>query len=282
MSQGIPSIDRLAEQIDRQGVVVYDITKMPVYGESFVIPYAMLTITCSGWTRVDFDFEEVIYRENDFSAFRPDHVFTPVSTSEDYRAMLFIMSKRFYNVLTDMFPDNYRFVQYYNRNYHLKPNQVKGMICCFQLLSALCSLGHPDRFKLVASQVDVVAHMMEVYASSNGFVLETKSGLDLLVQRFHVLVSKNYHKNREVKFYADKLCLSPKYFGTLIHKAMGVSAGQVITRYVMVQAKHLLRHHRNLTIQQISDKLGFSDQTSFARYFKSHSGQTPQEYREGK
>lgn len=130
--------------------------------------------------------------------------------------------------------------------------------------------------------MDIMAHLTEIYCTENGFVPEEKSGVDQLLLRFHSAIAENYTKHREVKFYADLLCLSPKYFGTIVLQALGYSASELISRYVMVQAKHLLRHHRKITIQQISDRLGFSDQTAFARYFKRHSGQTPLEYREGK
>ena len=42
----------------------------------------------------------------------------------------------------------------------------------------------------------------------------------------------------------------------------------------------MLRHHPELTIQQISNQLGFSEQTSFSRYFKAHAGMSPKQYRE--
>jgi AraC-like DNA-binding protein len=35
-----------------------------------------------------------------------------------------------------------------------------------------------------------------------------------------------------------------------------------------------------MTIQQISDELGFSDQTAFTRYFRTYTQITPKEYRE--
>lgn len=74
--------------------------------------------------------------------------------------------------------------------------------------------------------------------------------------------------------------LSPKYFSTLIKQETGISAGEWIDRYVVIQAKTLLEQERDLTIQQVADQMGFSEQASFSRFFKRHTGMTPKEYRE--
>ena len=282
MSQENHPFDRMAQQIEERGVMVYDITQMPVYGEAVISPYVMLALTRSGWMRAELDFETQVYHANDFSLLYPNHVLTPIETSDDFRSSLFVMSHRFYGILAEAFPDNYKYVQYYNNTYHLNEEQAAGILSCFQQLKILSTLDYPYRDKLMTSQVDIMAHLTEIYATENGFVLEEKSGVEQLLLRFHALIADNYNKSREVKFYAEQLCLSPKYFGTVVRQALGYSAGELIARYVMVRAKHLLHYHRKLTIQQVSDRLGFSDQTAFARYFKSHSGQTPQEYREGK
>ena len=87
-------------------------------------------------------------------------------------------------------------------------------------------------------------------------------------------------ESREVRFYARLLCLSPKYFGTIIKQETGVSAGEWIARYVVIRAKTLLRHRPDLTIQQIYQRLGFTDAATFSRYFKATAGMSAKAYRE--
>ena len=66
----------------------------------------------------------------------------------------------------------------------------------------------------------------------------------------------------------------------LIKQETGVSAGEWIDRYVVLQAKALLNRMRNLSIQEITDRIGFSEQASFSRFFKRNTGISPKEYRE--
>ena len=79
-------------------------------------------------------------------------------------------------------------------------------------------------------------------------------------------------------FYADQLCLSPKYLSRLIKEVSGKSAPEWIDAYVMLEAKHLLKY-TDISIKEIVFKLNFSNQTVFYKYFKAHTGMTPTEYR---
>ena len=82
-----------------------------------------------------------------------------------------------------------------------------------------------------------------------------------------------------VALCADLFCLTPKHFATVIKEHTGINALQWINNYVIIQAKTLLRSRQQMTIQQIAHHLGFQDQASFSRFFKSQTGVTPTEYR---
>lgn len=277
-----PSLSTIAKVVEERGLAVFDITRMPVYNEPIVLPYVIIALNNRGWIRSEYDFEPDEFGEHDFTLLNPGHVMVPLETSQDYHATLLIMSRSFYALLAEMYPDNYKYIHYFQTTFHFNEKQYEGMSSCLKQMKILSTLDHPFREKLLTAQLDIMAHLTEIFCAENGFVPEEKSGMELLMLRFHAAIAENFRTHRDIKFYADLLCLSPKYFGTVVRQAMGYSASELISRYVMVQAKHLLRHHRKITIQQVSDKLGFSDQTAFARYFKSHSGQTPQEFREGK
>ena len=98
-----------------------------------------------------------------------------------------------------------------------------------------------------------------------------------IFQRFIGEVEKHYRKERSVKFYADLLCISPKYLSTVIYKISQQLAGEWIDAYVILEAKTLLKSGR-LTIQQISEQLNFSNQSFFGKFFKRCAGMSPKEY----
>lgn len=100
----------------------------------------------------------------------------------------------------------------------------------------------------------------------------------VVFEQFIKLVSENYSEHRMMAFYADKLCLSPKYLSKLVKSVSGKPAPEWIESYVMLEAKNLLRYS-NMPIKEVVYRLNFPNQTSFYKYFKAHTGRTPTDYR---
>ena len=100
----------------------------------------------------------------------------------------------------------------------------------------------------------------------------------IIFDQFIKLVSEYYTQYRNVGFYADKLCLTPKYLSKLIKNATGRSAPEWIDQYVILEAKNLLKYS-NVAIKEIVYTLNFPNQSVFYKFFKAHTGMTPSEYR---
>lgn len=100
----------------------------------------------------------------------------------------------------------------------------------------------------------------------------------MIFEQFIKLVSENHLYHRNVGFYADKLCLTPKYLSKLIKTATGRSAPEWIDAYVILEAKNLLKYS-NVTIKEVVYRLHFPNQSVFYKFFKARTGMTPSEYR---
>ncbi|MBO4761588.1 MAG: AraC family transcriptional regulator [Bacteroidales bacterium] len=100
----------------------------------------------------------------------------------------------------------------------------------------------------------------------------------LVFDHFLQLVTDYHVSERNVKFYADKLCLTPKYLSKLVKSVSGRSAPEWIDSFVILEAKNLLRYSE-ISIKEIVYKLHFPNQSVFYKFFKSHTGLTPSEYR---
>lgn len=99
-----------------------------------------------------------------------------------------------------------------------------------------------------------------------------------LFQRFAALVHEFCSQEREVAFYADKLCISTRYLSTIVRSVAHTSAKEFIDRSVMLEIRMMLRS-TDLSVQEIAYRLKFPDQSYLGRFFKKHAGKSPTEYR---
>ncbi len=99
-----------------------------------------------------------------------------------------------------------------------------------------------------------------------------------LFGHFLKLLKENYKTNRSVSFYADKLCITPKYLSALSKSITHATAGEWIDRCVILAAKEMLKYTMK-PIQEISNELNFPNQSFFGKYFKQHTGLSPKDFR---
>lgn len=102
-----------------------------------------------------------------------------------------------------------------------------------------------------------------------------------LFQRFVALVHEHCTEQREVAFYADRLCISTRYLSTIIRSVAHSTAKEFIDRSVVLEIKMLLGS-TELSVQEIAYRLHFPDQSYLGRFFKKHTGVLPTEFRNAK
>ena len=121
--------------------------------------------------------------------------------------------------------------------------------------------------------------MKRLHAAEENDEKQTSTRHKKVFELFIELVEKYHNKERSVSFYADKLCISAKYLSQIIKNVSGFSAPDIINKYVILEAQHLLRHS-DMSVKEIADHLNFPNQSFFYKYFKSHTGCTPNSYRQ--
>lgn len=99
-----------------------------------------------------------------------------------------------------------------------------------------------------------------------------------IADRFIRLVQEHFRKERFLDFYAARLDITPKHLSRTIKLQTGASAVDWINRFVILEAKVMLRSS-NLNVQQIAEELNFPSQSFFGKYFKKATGVSPKDYR---
>lgn len=101
---------------------------------------------------------------------------------------------------------------------------------------------------------------------------------DVISNRFIRLVRQYGDNHRDLEFYANKLCITPKYLSRVISKSTGKKASKWIEDFVVTQAMQKLKA-TSMNVNQISDSLNFISPSDFCRTFRKNTGMTPLKYR---
>jgi AraC-like DNA-binding protein len=94
---------------------------------------------------------------------------------------------------------------------------------------------------------------------------------------FLLLLEDHYIEERNMQFYADKLGLSSKRLNQVLKEVLNATSIQLLHDRLILEAKRQIIHSEN-SIKEIAWVLGFKDRPYFSRFFKVHTGQTPEAF----
>ena len=100
-----------------------------------------------------------------------------------------------------------------------------------------------------------------------------------LFNRFMMLMERDYKQSRDVNYYANLMHITSKYLTNIVRQVTGHTPKTIIDQYVILQLKMQLQR-TSQSIREIAWEYHFTDVSFFCRYFKKHTGLTPQQVRE--
>ena len=242
---------------------------------------SMVLFCLQGELHVRISLKEYTLRPDMFCVIITGMIFEVLSISNDFRGFMIATRTNFMPVTekTTQVMSFYKCLQ--SRHcFVLEEKEVMVFVGVYHSIKAtLQELDHPYRIPMLQSYVQILYYRMLpiVLKEEESRSKYSHTRQEEIFQRFIGEVEKHYRKERSVKFYADLLCISPKYLSTVIYKISQQLAGEWIDAYVILEAKTLLKSGR-LTIQQISEQLNFSNQSFFGKFFKRCAGMSPKEY----
>ncbi|MBL3655966.1 AraC family transcriptional regulator [Fulvivirga sediminis] len=99
-----------------------------------------------------------------------------------------------------------------------------------------------------------------------------------LIKKFQRLIETDFASSRLPSEYASQLNVTPNHLNIVCKEHLGHSAGEEIRNRIVLEAKRLLVVN-TLSITEIAYSLAFNDNSYFSKFFKKHTGMTPEEFR---
>ncbi|RNI29169.1 helix-turn-helix domain-containing protein [Rufibacter latericius] len=123
----------------------------------------------------------------------------------------------------------------------------------------------------------LLIHLSRIYQRQGNESGTPNSELSLL-QSLEDLVEQHYKEHLPVTYYAELLHVTPKYLKDICKRTLGKTTTGLLQERSVLEAQRLLVHSE-LTSSQIATELGYFDNHYFFRFFKKHTGCTPEQFR---
>lgn len=249
----------------------------------FKIQFSMMHLCLGGRMRVRLNLNEYELHPNSLMIVTPGSIGQCLEISSDCRIVLVALSNN--SIISEDNSEGALIVRKFLARrslLELTDAQTSEIFAIFRALRD--KLRQPDfRFKhdilkgylqvLYGEICQLMAPLVEEQDTRQG------SRRRQIFDRFLEELRQHYASERSIQFYADRLCLTPKYLSQVIHTVSGRYAGDWIRDCVILEAKALLKSGQ-YTVQQVSDLLNFANQSFFGVYFKKAVGCSPTAYKE--
>lgn len=246
------------------------------------LSFTVVIIVFSGSMHYRINLEELWAYSNDLITVQKGAIGEFLHSSPDLQVAVIAFSNELFH-MNDHLEVAMKMQQmlYENPVKHLSGESLKEIRMVYELMkNKIIENDNPFRKEILQGYVRALMYtilhkLLETLQQVPAYIQNNRQ--HEIYMQFIREVQRNYQKERSVAYYADRLCITPKYLSQTVQKASGRLAGEWISEYVILEAKALIKSHC-YTIQQISEMLHFPNPSFFGRYFKKKVGCTPKAY----
>lgn len=158
---------------------------------------------------------------------------------------------------------------------------VEATFALLRIYTANFSRACADRIVLYQLKAFFLGYYDYISANGSGPGDAGSRRVNELFNDFMERLESDYRRAHSVAYYAAAMNITPKYLNNIVRLITGHTTKNVIDHYVILQLKLCLRDNGR-SIKQLAWDFNFSDESFFCRYFKQHTGMTPQQFRKSK
>ena len=254
----------------------------PAYAthEPYKLQHAAICICTAGSCSIKVNLQHYDVESPMLVTLMPGQIVEGIDYSPNFDGITIVLSKRFIDMLNLPGWQQQYMMLFNNPVNAISQETLRNLQIFYTILhKAASDEENPFRLQVIENLIRVFFYGgVSKFRKLEGSAASSKNNI---VERFMELVQEHYREERLIGFYADKLCITPKYLSKLIKEHTGRSAGEWIDNHVILEARAMLQSS-DMTIQQIAASLNFPNQSFFGKYFKRATGLSPKQYRSSK
>jgi len=245
--------------------------------------YVLVLICTRGKMQIEYDGQSITVHENELFLGVPGSILSDYMISPNFDCKLLAVRP------TEVLASRDMHGRIMGSMPHIKAHPVACLSdgdceMVFGYYKLLCGCIQQEQHRYYKGEVRVLlnAFLLQVVGimdrSCNEPEVESTIHGTQIVEKFVRMVSEDCGRNRFVGYYADQLNITPKYLSTLVKSSLGRTPTDIITVVTMKEIERHLRFGYE-SIKEICHAMNFPNSSFFGKYFKHHSGMTPNEYR---
>ena len=242
----------------------------------------MIVLCMDGYMKINLGLKNRTLSKNQLFVLLPDQIIQTTEVSPDFRAGFMVLRRNFFNsqshfIETINLHNNLMEQSYFD----LTEREMQEYILIFNRMKEIVTNRHHTfRIQIIQNYFQItfynIYHLIQ--SRQNDTEKPIPNNNAAIYERFMKSVEEHYRKEHSVQFYADIMCLTPKYLSSVIYEVSGKHASDWIHKYIILEAKALLKS-TDMSLKAISDELFFCTPSHFGRFFKRYMGCTPSEYK---
>jgi YesN/AraC family two-component response regulator len=251
---------------------------------NYPVRLGMVTaIICEkGYAKIRIGLENYTIEDNTFLIILPEQIVEYIEIDPDFKAGYILLEKNFFYVRNDLKMALGLQSHFFEQPcFFPSPKEMGEIIVIFNLIKDKIE----EKTNLFLEEIVQTYVRVLFYIVCNSFIKSNEKSVknrkEEIFETFISLLQNHFRNERNMSWYAEKIFLTPKYLSSLIYEISGKHGSDWIRDFVILEAKALL-NSSSLTIQQISEELGFGNPSHFGTYFKRFTGLSPKAYKNGK
>lgn len=251
--------------------------------KALITGFYSIILCTAGKGSVNINGNSYEVHTNDLLIGMPNNIIENALMSVDFRCCCICLRMDYLEQILPIAEQNWQLRLLFEQNplVHLSEENVSTFLLYFNLILSRINHSSEKYLKRVIDAL-LVAFMYDSRSTIDNRVdtnMHPFNSKETHFKAFIELLTNSYPKNRSVQYYADQLCITPKYLSTICKSISKKSASRIINMYVEKDIEYQLCHTQK-SIKEISALLGFPSISFFGKYVKSAFGKSPKAIRE--
>jgi AraC-like DNA-binding protein len=268
-----------------EGLVLTDrIADAPIPREPTSMSFILMALCKHGKAQYSIDTREQTVKPGDLLFISERHIVDNYMASPDFECLCIMVSTEFYHGFIQNVKNVSSLLLFSMNNpvVSLTPREIQVYSNYYQTIrEKMSDRGHHYRTNLVKALLLAMFYdMSNVIWRVEQQESKSQTSADVIFANFIRLLEQHFRQERRVSWYAEQLCITPKYLSEIVKQVSKRTPNEWIDNYVILEISVLLKNSTK-SIKEIAEELQFPNQSFLGKYFKEHIGVSPSQYRKG-